>query len=327
MRCHPKQRYNRASLTIQGHPLERSLSTEEKSLNLTGLLNLVVVYLVWGSTYLAIRVAVKEDGGFSPFILGFTRVIAGGSLLILWGALRGERLKPTRRETVTLVVSGLMLWVGGNGLVNWAEQRAASGVAALIIAATPIWVAIVEAIIDRKPPSWRMVAALLIGFSGIAVLTAPTLRNGVRADLIAIVALLLAGFSWGSGSVFQSRRPVELASVVNAGYQHLVGAVGFGILVVLLGETWNTPEAESWLAWGYLVVFGSLFAFTAFIRALKLLPTKIVMTYAYVNPVIAVFLGWLILKEPITIWTLGGAFLVLLGVAGVFREKERRKPR
>lgn len=299
------------------------MNAEEKSINLTGLLNLLVVYIVWGSTYLAIRVAVQEEGGFSPFILGFTRVIAGGSLLILWGALRGERLKPTRQEMITLIVSGLMLWVGGNGLVNWAEQRTASGLAALIIAATPIWVAIVEAIIDQKLPSWRMISALLVGFSGIAVLTAPTLMDGVRADLISIAALLVAGLSWGSGSVFQSRRPVGLASVVNAGYQHLVGAVGFGFLVLLLGESWNTPAAEAWLAWGYLVVFGSLFAFTAFIRALKLLPTKIVMTYAYVNPVIAVFLGWLILREAVTIWTLGGALLVLLGVAGVFREKAR----
>jgi drug/metabolite transporter (DMT)-like permease len=297
------------------------LKTDEKQINSTGLLNLLVVYLVWGSTYLAIRVAVKDQGGFTPFILGFTRVVAGGSLLIIWGALRGERLKPTKQEILTLVVSGLMLWVGGNGLVNWAEQRTDSGLAALIIAATPIWVAIVEAAIDRKLPSWRMVAALLTGFGGIALLTVPTLRNGVSADIISIIALLLAGLSWGSGSVFQSRRPVELSSVVNAGYQHLVGAIGFGVLVLVLGETWNTPSADAWLAWAYLVIFGSLFAFTSFLRALKLLPTKIVMTYAYVNPVIAVFLGWFILQEKVTAWTLGGALLVLLGVAGVFRER------
>jgi len=297
------------------------LKADAKSVNISGLINLFIVYLVWGSTYLAIRVAVKDQGGFTPFILGFTRVVSGGSLLLIWGALRGERLKPTKQEFLTLVVSGLMLWVGGNGLVNWAEQRTDSGLAALIIAATPIWVAIVEAAIDRKLPSWRMVVALLIGFGGIAVLTAPTLRNGIRADLFSIFALLIAGLSWGSGSVFQSRRPVGLSSVINAGYQHLVGAIGFGILILLLGETWNTPSADAWLAWGYLVIFGSLIAFTAFLRALHRLPTKIVMTYAYVNPVIAVFLGWLILKEEVTSWTLGGALLVILGVAGVFRER------
>jgi len=116
---------------------------------------------------------------------------------------------------------------------------------------------------------------------------------------------------------------VGLSSVVNSGYQQIVGAAGFGATVLLLGEAWTKPSAEAWLAWGYLVIFGSLFAFTAFIRALKLLPTKIVVTYAYVNPVIAVFLGWLVLGETVTLWTLGGASLVLLGVAGVFRERYR----
>jgi len=297
------------------------LNTNRTSLNFTGFLNLLVVYFVWGSTYLAIRVAVQNDGGFPPFVLGFSRVIAGGTLLLLWSILRGERIKPTRQEMVTLVISGLLLWVGGNGLVNWAEQRVDSGLAALIIAATPIWVAIVEATIDRKLPSWRMVGALLIGFSGIAVLIAPTLQDGVSADILSVIALLLAGLSWGSGSVFQTRKPVALTSVVNAGYQQLIGALGFGIIILFLGETWTSPGLEAWLAWGYLVIFGSLFAFTAFIRALKLLPTKIVMTYAYVNPVIAVFLGWVILGESVTIYNLGGALLVLIGVAGIFRER------
>jgi drug/metabolite transporter (DMT)-like permease len=299
------------------------LKPAQKTINSTGLLNLFVVYIVWGSTYLAIRVAVRAEGGFPPFLLGATRVLIGGSLLLLWAALRGERLRLTRAEFTTLFVSGLLLWVGGNGLVNWAEQRTDSGLAALIIAATPIWVTIVEAIVDRQLPSWRMVGALLVGFLGIAVLTFPTLRQGLRADLFSILALLLAGLSWGSGSVLQSRRPVQVSAGVSAGFQQLVGSVGFGVMVLLLGEKWTLPEAESWLAWGYLVVFGSLFAFTAFIRALKLLPTKIVMTYAYVNPVIAVFLGWLVLRETVSLWTLGGALLVLLGVAGVFRERYR----
>ncbi len=286
-----------------------------------GLLNLLVVYVVWGSTYLAIRVAVNNDGGFAPFILGFTRVLAAGSLLVLWGILRGDRFKPTRNESITLFISGLLMWVGGNGLVNWAEQRITSGLAALIIAATPIWIAFIESVLDRKLPSWRMMGALIIGFGGIVALTVPTFRGGVIADIWSVIGLLLAGFCWGSGSVFQSRRPMELSSSINAGYQQLVGAFGFGLLVFLLGETWQTPDANAWLAWGYLVIFGSLFAFTSYLRAIKLLPMKIVATYAYVNPVIAVFLGWLILRESVTSWTLGGALMVLLGVAGVFRER------
>jgi drug/metabolite transporter (DMT)-like permease len=301
-------------------------STENTdSQNWLGLINLLVVYIVWGSTYLAIRVAVKEDGGFSPFLMGLTRVVAGGSLLLLWGLLRGERLHPTREEVITLVGSGLLLWVGGNGMVVWAEQRAESGLASLIIAATPIWVAIIEAIVDRRLPSWRLAAALLIGFSGIAFLSVPNLQGGFNADALSIVALLLAGLSWGAGSVLQSRRPTGFGSVVNAGYQHIAGALGFTVLVLVAGETWTMPDATAWLAWGYLVILGSLLAFTAYIRAIKLLPMKIVATYAYVNPVIAVFLGWLVLEETVTTWMLGGASLVLLGVAGVFRERSRSK--
>lgn len=293
------------------------------SRNWLGLINLVVVYIVWGSTYLAIRVSVKEDGGFSPFLMGLTRVIAGGGLLLLWGLLKGERLRPTREEALTLGVTGVLLWVGGNGLVVWAEQRAESGLASLIIAATPIWVAIIEALVDRKLPSWRLTVSLLIGFGGIAFLSVPNLQNGVGADAMSIVALLLAGLSWGAGSVYQSRRPTGFGSVVNAGYQHIAGAVGYSILVLAVGETWTAPDSTAWLAWVYLVVFGSLLAFTSYIRAIKLLPMKIVATYAYVNPVIAVFLGWLVLGEAVTLWMLGGASLVLLGVAGVFRERSR----
>ncbi|MFH1632659.1 MAG: EamA family transporter [Chloroflexota bacterium] len=152
----------------------------------TGLLNLFVVYIIWGSTYLAIRFAVRDGSGFPPFMLGATRVAVAGILLIGWSALTRKRIKPTRQELITLAASGLLLWVGGNGLVNWAEQRADSGLAALIIAATPIWVAMIEAILDRRMPSLRMVGALFIGFVGIAVLSYPTLRSGVRADIGAV---------------------------------------------------------------------------------------------------------------------------------------------
>ncbi|MBM3145451.1 MAG: EamA family transporter [Chloroflexi bacterium] len=299
----------------------------EKKVNLQGLLNLFVVYFVWGSTYLAIRVAVREGSGFPPFALGAMRVLPAAVLLIAWGAITRQRVKLTRREFVTLFFSGLLLWLGGNGLVNWSEQRADSGIAALMIAATPIWVATTEAILDRRMPSLRFIGALLIGFSGIAVLSWPVLRSGVRADILSIIGLLIAGFSWGSGTILQSRRQVGVRSVVSAGYQQFFGGLGFVMIFLLSGEPLPDPVPEAWWAWGYLLVFGSLISFTAYVRAVELLPTSIVMTYPYVNPVIAVFLGRIVLNESITVWTIAGAVLVLLGVAGIFHERRRNGPR
>jgi drug/metabolite transporter (DMT)-like permease len=219
----------------------------------------------------------------------------------------------------------MLMWVGGNGLVNWAEQRADSGLAALMIAGTPIWVAVIEALIDRRAPSLRLVAALLVGFSGIVLLSMPVLRSGVRADIFSVAALLLAGFCWGTGTVLQSRRPVTLSSTVSSGYQQLIGGLGFALIFLLSNEPLPKPIPQAWLAWGYLVVVGSLIAFTAYVRAVQLLPTSVVMTYPYVNPVIAVGLGWGILGEEVTGWTLSGAVLVLLGVAGVFQERHHHK--
>lgn len=299
------------------------MPSTEKPLSISGMLNLFVVYIVWGSTYLAIRVAVREGSGFSPFMLGATRVISGGIILLAWSAIRRKRMMPSPDEFSTLLLSGLLLWFGGNGLVSWAEQRADSGLAALIIAATPIWVAVVTAIVDRKLPTMRMITALLVGFAGMAILSVPTFTSGIRSDFWSIIALLGAGLSWGTGSVLQSRKPVSLDAEVSAGYQQALGGLGLLAMTLVLREPLPTPIQEAWLAWGYLLIFGSIIAFTSFVRALQLLPTKIVMTYPYVNPVIAVFLGWLILDERVTLWTYVGAVLVLLGVAGVFRERYR----
>ena len=287
----------------------------------TGLLNLLVVYLVWSSTYLAIRIAVRDGAGFPPFTLGFMRAAVAGVLLLGWGWLRRENLKLSRQDFFTLAASGVLLWLGGNGLVTFAEQRADSGLAALMVAATPISVTLIEAFIDKRLPSNQLVVALILGSAGIAVLTAPTLMSGVRADAISILALLGAEFTWAAGSVLQARRPVKHSPRTSSAYQMIFGAIGFAVVILLVKEPLPTPTTEAWLAWLYLLVFGSLFAFTSYVIALRLLPTRIVMTYAYVNPVLAVVLGWIVLGEQITWWTVAGTALVLLGVAGVFRER------
>ncbi|HRN51681.1 MAG TPA: EamA family transporter [Anaerolineales bacterium] len=294
--------------------------TQSQGLNRTGLANLLVVYLVWSSTYLAIRIAVREGAGFPPFTMGLMRAVLGSLILFTWSYLQKQRIRITRREGVVLAVSGLLLWVAGNGLVTFAEQRTESGLAALLVAASPIWAAVVEAIWDRKLPSPLLFVSLLIGFGGIVVLTLPSLSSGVQADTIATLALLAAATAWSTGSVYQARNQLTLAPRVSSAYQMLFGSIGFAILALVLKEPAPTPNTEAWLAWLYLVIFGTL-AFTSYVVALKLLPTRIVMTYAYVNPVLAILLGYFVLGEEITAFTIGGSLLVLVGVAGVFRER------
>ena len=292
----------------------------------SGLFHLCVVYIVWGATYLAIRFAVREEGGFAPFIMAASRVFVGGFILLLIARLTGQKLTLPRRELPILIVSSILLWNGGNGLVTWAEQRAHSGYAALVVGSTPVWTAIIESILDRRRPSLLLCISLLIGFTGLAVLTWPVIQAGGRADLAATLALIIAPISWGLGSILQQRNPHHLPPMVSSGYQQLIGGVGFLVLILLTGETWHTPSHEAWLAWGFLVLFGSVLSFTSFLIALRSLPIPVVMTYAYVNPVIAVFLGWLLLREEITSFTVGGVVLILSGVAGVFRDRFARTP-
>jgi drug/metabolite transporter (DMT)-like permease len=279
------------------------------------------VYIVWGSTYLAIRITVSEGGGFPPFTMGLWRISLAAVILLGWVALRGQWVMPTRRELWVLAVSGLLLWTVANGLVVWGEQRADSGLASLLVGSMPIWVALMEALVDRKLPSAALFGSLVVGFIGIGVLSFPVLRDGVQADFLSWLALLGAPIAWGAGSLLQSRNPTQLSPRASSGIQMVAGALGFLVLSRALGEPMPTPSFNAWLAFGYLVVFGSLLAFTSYVTALQILPTNVIMTYSYVNPVIAVLLGWLILGEEITGWTIGGTGLVLLGVFGVFRER------
>jgi drug/metabolite transporter (DMT)-like permease len=295
---------------------------QPKTVTWKGLVHLLVIYVVWGSTYLGIRVAVREGAGFPPWIMGATRTLVSGGLLLLWAVLLKKRVKLTKYEIGVLAGSGLLLWLGGHGLVVWAEQRAHSLFAALIIGAEPIFVALTEVFLDRRLPSPAFVLSLIVGFAGIAVLSAPILTSGITADILSLAALLIAAISWGLGSILQQRKPVDISTTTSSGYQLVFGGVGLAVTALLVREPLPTPTTEAWMAWLYLVIFGSLVAFTSYVQALQLLPLSIVMTYPYVNPVIAIFLGWLILDEPVTIWTITGAALVMLGVAGIFRTRQ-----
>jgi len=290
-------------------------------------LHLGIVYLVWGSTYLAIRVAVREGSGFPPFSMGASRVILAGLLLLGWAALSRKRVRPTGRELLVLGGSGLLLWSVGNGLVIWAEQRADSSLAALMVGTMPIWAVLIEAALDRRRPSPLLLAGLFSGLMGIGLLSAPVLAGGVRADVLSVAALALAAIAWAMGSVLQTRNPVDLALRVSSGYQHLAGGIGFLVLVLLMREPLPRPQPQALAAWAYLLVFGSLIAFTSYVQTLRQLPMSIATTNAFVNPVIAVILGAALLQEPITPWNVSGAALVLLAVAGAFRDRQLQRRR
>jgi drug/metabolite transporter (DMT)-like permease len=296
-----------------------TVATTESKLPWQGLAHLAVVYVVWSSTYLAIRVAVRPGAGFPPFALAAMRCLAGFPVLLVWARARGLRIRPTWPELRLLAVSGVLLWTFGNALVVVAEQRIDSALAAILIASTPTWVALLESIVDRRFPPKLLLAALLVGFLGTGLVGYPALRGGVRADALAVGLALVASLAWGGGSLLQRRRPVALDSMVSAAYQMLFG--GLGVLAMSLGfrEPLPTPTLSAWLAFAFLLIFGSIISFTSFLKALHLLPTRLVFTYGYVNPVIATFLGWTILGESISGVSLLGAALVLVGVTGAFR--------
>jgi drug/metabolite transporter (DMT)-like permease len=292
-------------------------------LNLSGLMHLLIVYIVWGSTYLGIRVAVQEGSGFPPMIMSATRVFAGSLILVaLARFIQKQSLRLTKEEWIVLSVSGLALWWGGNGLVAIAEMTVPSGYAALIIACTPIWVAIIESILDKKRPSVFLVISLLIGVAGIAVLNWPAIIAGNLNDLKGLFLLIIAGLSWGAGSIYQKRKNIHTTPEISSAVQQFTGGIALLITSFIISEPTINPVPSAWWAWGYLVIFGSVIAFTSFVKALKLLPPNVVFTYAFVNPVVAVILGFFILGEPITQSTFAGATLVFIGVLGVFKEQK-----
>lgn len=280
-----------------------------------GLLHLLVVYVVWGSTYLAIRLAVKGPHGFPPFMLGASRMALGGGLLLAWLLIRRSQVLLHRHEWVWAAASGILLWTGGNGLIMFAERYQASGYSALIMGMVPIWVALVELLRTRRAAR-ALWGGLAIGIVGLLILTFPGM-NGQSTHVGGIIALVGASASWATGLLLQRTKLSKPNPVTSSAWQQLFGFSGFVILAILTREPLPHPGWIALAGFGYLVIIGSLLAFTSFIVATRLLPITLVTTYSYINPLIAVLLGVLVLQEALTLYTIvGGAFL-LVGVAGV----------
>lgn len=288
------------------------------------LFDLVLVYLIWGSTFLAMRVGVRTGSGVDPWLFGGTRVLAAGLLLLGIAALLGRSIRLRRRDLVHLGIAGILIWVGGHGLLLVAVTQADSGYTALFIASFPIWAAFYDAVLDRRIPTPRLIGALFLGFAGIVVLSLPNLDADAGLSPWIMAALIVAPLTWAAGFTLQRRRVHDIGAFEGSAYQHLAAAPVFFALALFTGESRPDPTTDATIAWVYLVVAGSLVAYSAAVYAVHHLPARIGETYAYVNPVVAMVLGHLILSEVVGTHALIGAALVLLGVWGVFHGQGRR---
>ena len=274
------------------------------------------VCFFWGTTYLAIRVGLET---LTPMLFaGLRFLIAGGVLFFVMGRQRNARL-PQGREWLDLGFVGLMLLGVGNGAVVWAEQWVPSGMASLLVATSPFWVVALEKFRkDGERVGARGVVGMLVGFVGLALLLAPQLFDASVSAylLLGALAIQIGCFTWTAGSAYAKHRPVGVTPLMGAAVQMLIAGAALTLIGTAAGE-WNTISfsGRSVGAFMYLVVFGSVVAYSAYTYALQKLPLSLVSTYSYINPLIAVLLGWLILAEPLD-WRMGAATgIILLGVA------------
>jgi drug/metabolite transporter (DMT)-like permease len=277
----------------------------------------LIVCIFWGSTYLAIKVGVGE---LPPFLFAGLRFFVAGVLLLAIAGALGNPLPRRAVDWRTLAIVGLFLLAGGNAFVVWAEQYTPSGIASVFVVTVAIWTAFFDTIIPGGSGdlNWRIVAGLALGFLGTALLVGASPAEILKADLRGPLALTFASASWSLGSVYAKRHPTEVTPYMGAAIQMIVGGAAVAVVGSALGEwsRWHL-NAKGIGAIAYLVVFGSILGYSAYTYALRHASATIVGTYAYVNPVIAVLLGWLLLAEPITGRTLVAMGLILVAVVWI----------
>ncbi len=292
-------------------------------------LALGAVYVIWGTTYLAIRV-VNET--LPPLLAAAVRFLVAGSLLYAWavrrGDVEGDRPTPTHWRSAALI--GLLLVFGGNGAVVWAERTIPSGLTALIIALVPLWMALLDRLFFGGRLRARTVIGLVAGFGGAALLLRLHAAGGV--DVPGMLVAVGASVSWATGSLLSRGVALPRRPLVGVGMEMLIGGAALVLAGVAAGELGRLDvsrfSAASLLGLAYLIVIGSWVGFTSYLWVLRVARTSLVSTYAYVNPVVAVFLGWLILDEPVGLRTLVAGGIVVASVAliisagGTHREVE-----
>lgn len=276
-----------------------------------------IVYIVWGSTYLAIRFAVAT---IPPFILGAARFILAGAILYVW-ASKGAEDRPTAPQWRDASITGLLLLCGGNGAVLWAEQRVPSGLTALLVAGVPLWMVLLDWARPRGVrPRPVVLVGITVGLCGLTLLIGPSALFGERdVDIVGALVLTAGSISWAAGSVYSRYSHHPRSAQMSTALQMLAGGAGFCVMALLLGDFARFDVRDvtvtSGLAWLYLVAIGGVVGFTAYIYLLKNTTPAKASTYAYVNPVVAVVLGWSIAGERISWQTMIAAAIILSGVA------------
>ncbi|MCY4637332.1 MAG: EamA family transporter [Acidobacteria bacterium] len=273
------------------------------------------VYVIWGSTYLAIRWGVAE---IPPFLMAGGRFLGAGTVFVALAVHRGTA-RPTARDWLTTALIGLLMAAGGNGLVSWALQRVPSGLGALLVSMVPFWVALADWARPRgvRPPG-HVILGLALGFTGVALLVNPTDIAGARSlDAIGAGTIVIASLLWATGSVYSRYAPQPASHWLSAGMQMLGG--GAALLAIsaasgeLAGLDWSTVSPAAFGAWVYVAAFGSV-AYGCYLWLLKASTPAKAATYAYVNPVIALFLGYLLADETLSLWSIGCSGVVVAGV-------------
>ncbi len=297
------------------------LSTHKKKNSPSSLfiwLAMISVYVVWGSTYLAIRLAVQT---MPPFLMAGVRFIIAGSVLYLCRRMLGDP-NPSLAEWRSAAIVGLFLLVGGNGGVVWAEQRVPSGIAALLVGTSPLWMILIDRFLPsgRRPHRWAFLGVGL-GFLGIVVLMDPfqSISATEIIDSNGAGILLGASFLWSIGSLYSRQAQLPPSPLLGTGMEMLTGGLGLILLGILTGEMGrlhlSSISRASWVGWLYLIVFGSWIGFTAYTWLLRSAPTPLVSTYAYVNPIVAVLLGYILAEELLTFRIALAASMVVGSVA------------
>ena len=282
------------------------------------------VYVLWGSTYLAIRFGIET---IPPFLMAGTRHLVAGLLLYIWMRSRGTPRPSATHWRSAAIIGGLML-LGGNGLVTWAEQRVPSGLAALIVASVPIWMAVLEGLEKRARPGGAVIAGLLLGLAGIALLVAPgRFAGNGHVDPLGALALLTAALCWSIGSLYSRRVPLPASTFTATAMEMIAGGTWLWVAGLLFGEGsrlhLSAISMRSAVSLGYLILFGSLIGFTAYVWLLKATTAARVSTYAYVNPIVAVVLGALFAGEVITARVAIAALVIVGSVALIITSRSK----